>query len=160
MIKSFKDYPNCIYSGFFVRFFAFTVDLIMIGSLRRMTLFYIPKGTLNILLSLMIYLLYFILMTKLNEGQTIGKMIFGIQVICLNEESLTWKTVIIREGFGRYLQKAMVILYVPAMFTPYKQHLVDLLSDTSVVTLELLHLVKGYQLRQTEPISDEFVKEI
>lgn len=154
-MKSFKDYPNCIYTGFFVRFFAFMIDMIMIGSLRRMTLFYIPRGTLRILLSLMIYLLYFILMTKLNNGQTIGKMIFGIQVICLNEESLTWKTVIVREGFGRYLQKAMLILYVPAMFTPYKQHLVDLLSDTSVVTLDLLHLVKDGQIRQSKSISDE-----
>ena len=154
-MKSFKDYPDCIYTGFFVRFFAFMIDMIMIGSLRRMTLFYIPRGTLRILLSLMIYLLYFILMTKLNNGQTIGKMIFGIQVICLNEESLTWKTVIVREGFGRYLQKAMLILYVPAMFTPYKQHLVDLLSDTSVVTLDLLHLVKDGQIRQCKSISDE-----
>ena len=155
MIKSFEDYPDCIYTSFFVRFFAFMIDMIMIGSLQRMALFYMEKGSLRTFLSLIIYLLYFILMTKLNDGQTMGKMIFGIQVICLNEERLTWKTVIVREGFGRYLQKTILILYLLTMFTPYKQHFVDLLSDTSVVTLNLLHLVKDGQTRQTKSISEE-----
>ncbi|HHX59962.1 MAG TPA: RDD family protein [Epulopiscium sp.] len=150
MIKSFEDYPDCIYTGFLIRFFAFTIDIIMIGSLQRMTLFYMEKGTLRMLLSLMIYLLYFILMSKLNDGQTIGKMIFGIKVVCLNEEQLTWKTVIVREGFGRYLQKAMLILYALAIFTPYKQHFVDLLTDTSVVTLNLLNPLEDDQTRQIQ----------
>lgn len=155
MIKSFKDYHHCIYTGFLIRLFAFTVDIIMIGSLQRMTLFYIKEGTLRILLSLMIYLLYFILTTKLNKGQTLGKMIFGIKVVCLNEEELTWKTVIVREGFGRYLQKVIPILYVLTIFTPYKQHFVDLLSDTSVVTLKFLHLLEDSQARQNKYTSDE-----
>lgn len=143
MIKSFKDYPEGIYTGFLIRFFAFMIDIMMISSLQRMTLFYMKEGTLRIFLSLMIYLLYFILMTKLNDGQTIGKLIFGIKVICLNEEKLTWNTVIVREGFGRYLQKVILILYVLTIFTPYKQHFVDLLTDTSVVTLKFLDLVEN-----------------
>ncbi len=145
MIKSFKDYPEGIYAGFLIRVFAFIIDIIMIGALQRITLFYMKEGTLRALLLLTIYLLYFILMTKLNDGQTIGKMIFGIQVICLNEEKLTWNTVIVREGFGRYLQKVIFILYGLTIFTPYKQHFVDMLSDTSVVRLEMLDLVESLE---------------
>lgn len=159
MIKLFEDYPRCIYTGFLIRLFAFTIDIIMIGSLRRMTLFFMTKGMLYTLFSLAIYLLYFILMTKLNNGQTLGKMIFGIKVICLDEEELTWETVIVREGFGRYLQKAIPMLYAIVLFTPYKQHLVDVLGDTSVVTLELLELVEYDKVRDVQPTSDQLVTE-
>ncbi len=159
MIKSFKDYYQYMYTGFLIRFFAFTIDIIIIGSLQRISLFYMKKGTLLTFLSLAIYLLYFILMTKLNNGQTIGKMIFGIKVICLNEEKLTWKTVIVREGFGRYLQKTILILYAITIFTPYKQHLVDLLTDTSVVTLNYFRLLEDEEGRKNKFISDGLVTE-
>lgn len=159
MIKSFKDYYEYMYTGFLIRLFAFTIDIIIIGSLQRISLFYMEEGILLTFLSLAIYLLYFILMTKLNDGQTIGKMIFGIKVICLNEEKLTWKTVIVREGFGRYLQKTILILYAITIFTPYKQHLVDLLTDTSVVTLNYFRLLEDERTRQSKFISDGLVTE-
>ena len=82
------------------------------------------------------------LFRSLNDGQTLGKMIFGIKVVALHEDSLSWKTVLVREGFGRYLQKAILILYTIAIFTPHKQHFVDLLTDTSVVTINFLRLLE------------------
>lgn len=142
MIKSFDDYPNYFYAGFFIRLFAFTIDLIMIGSIQRIGLFFLGDGVLRTALSLMIYLLYFILMTKFTNGQTVGKMIFGIRVIALDEKELSWQTVLVREGFGRYLQKVVLILYGLVIFTPYKQHVVDLLTDTSVVTLNYLRVLE------------------
>lgn len=157
MIKSFKEYPSYFYTGFFIRLFAFIVDLIMITSLQKMVLFSMQEGTLHTFLSLIIYLAYFILMTKFNNGQTIGKMIFGIKVICLNEEELSWKTVIVREGFGRYLQKTIVILYALIIFTPYKQHLVDILSDTSVVTLNFLRVLEDEETRESKGITDPLI---
>ena len=138
MIKSFEDYPDYFYTGFFIRLFAFMIDLIMIGSIERMTLFFLDDGVIRSTLALIIYLLYFILMTKITNGQTVGKMIFGIRVISLNEKELSWGTVIVREGFGRYLQKVVLVLYALVIFTPYKQHVVDLLTDTSVVTINYL----------------------
>lgn len=155
MINSFKDYPEYFYAGFWIRFFAFIVDIIMIGSLQRIMFFYMRPGTLLTILSLFVYLSYFVFMTKLNKGQTIGKMIFGIKVICLKEEKLTWKTVIVREGFGRYLQKVVLILYGITIFTPYKQHLVDMLSDTSVVTINYLRLLEDKQTKEKEAINTE-----
>lgn len=142
MIKSFDDYPDYFYTGFLIRLFAFSIDILMIGSIQRMSLFFLQEGVLRKALSLMIYLLYFILMTKFTNGQTIGKMVFGIRVIALNEEKLSWQTVLVREGFGRYLQKIVLVLYAVAILTSYKQHLADLLTDTSVVTINYLRLVE------------------
>ncbi|GMA54602.1 hypothetical protein GCM10025857_59590 [Alicyclobacillus contaminans] len=51
--------------------------------IERSTDFFSAYG----LFSLVIYLAYFTLLTKLNRGQTIGKMIFGIRVICLTEKN-------------------------------------------------------------------------
>ena len=145
MIKSFEEYPKYFYTGFFIRLFAFLIDLIMIGSIERISLFFLDKGVLRSTLSLMIYILYFILITKFTNGQTIGKIIFGIRVIALNEKKLSWKTVIVREGFGRYLQKVFLILCGLVIFTPYKQHFVDLLTDTSVLNLNSLRQLKDCQ---------------
>lgn len=146
MITNFKYYPSYFYSGFFIRFFAFIVDLIMIESLQRMLIFYLQPGFLKDLFALVIYLLYFILMTKLNDGQTLGKMIFGIKVIALNEEKLSWVTVVIREGFGRYLNKGLFfVMYPITIFTKYKQHPVDKLTDTSVVTINYVTLTKNIE---------------
>lgn len=142
MIDSFEEYPDYIYTGFLIRFFAFLIDLMVIGSIQRLTLFLLDASLLKTLLDLFIYLLYFVLMTKLNDGQTLGKMVFGIKVVALHEKNLSWKTVLVREGFGRYLQKTIFILYTIAIFTPHKQHFVDLLTDTSVVTINFLRLLE------------------
>lgn len=143
MIRRFNDYPDYFYAGFFIRLFAFTVDMIMIQSLSRLLLFYLNQSLLKTVLSLFIYLLYFICMTKFTNGQTLGKMIFGIRVIAINEETLSWTTVLVREGFGRYLQKVLWIMYSLMIFTRYKQHVVDLLTDTSVVTENYLRLLES-----------------
>ncbi|MDU6523945.1 MAG: RDD family protein, partial [Enterococcus sp.] len=90
--------------------------------------------------TLVIYLAYFILLTKLNHGQTIGKMIFGIRVVCFTEAVLSWKTVLVREGACRFILRGSFFMlgYLVAIFTPNKQHLGDYFSDTSVVTINLV----------------------
>ncbi len=87
----------------FIRMFAFLVDLLCIGAITRLTLGIAKNlGWLNFsdsylsiygFTALLIYLAYFILLTKFNHGQTIGKMIFGIRVISFDEEELSWSTV-------------------------------------------------------------------
>ena len=131
----------------------------MIGSIRRMTLFNIEGGFKLTLLSLMVYLLYFIILTKWTNGQTIGKMIFGIRVIELNEEKLSWKTVIVREGFGRYIQKTVMALYLLTIFTPYKQHFVDMLTDTSVETDRYLKLFREDHPEEEDNYYEDLVTE-
>ncbi len=71
-------------------------------------------------------------MTKYFQ-QTIGKMVFGLKVIPLNEKPLSWGTIIFREGIGRYISATITILYAIVAFTPKKQGLHDIFADTSVV---------------------------
>jgi uncharacterized RDD family membrane protein YckC len=157
MIRRFNDYPDYFYAGFFIRLFAFTTDVILIGALSHLFLFFLHDSLVKTVLSLSIYLLYFILMTKFTNGQTLGKMIFGIRVIAINEEKLSWTTILVREGFGRYLQKVLWIMYSLTIFTRYKQHVIDLLTDTSVVTENYLRLLESTTELKEEKTDDETV---
>lgn len=152
--RSYHNFPNYFYAGFWIRAFAFLVDLMCISFISSILLDSVlgfigldmggnrtPYG----IIGLAIYLGYFIFMTKLTNGQTVGKMIFGIQVVCFKEEKLSWTTVLVREGACRFILKSgfFMLGYLPAAFTPTKQHLGDLLSDTSVVTLNSIKAYNG-----------------
>ncbi len=145
----YNDYPNFFYAGFFIRFFSFLVDSIIAGALVRV----IIGGSMNILftsyylpdlahngLKLLITLLYFTIMTYATNGQTLGKMIFGLRVVSFKEERLKLSTVITREFFGRIIHSfgLLRLLYVICAFSPKKQHLADIFADTSVVTENVL----------------------
>ncbi|MED3563637.1 RDD family protein [Bacillus xiapuensis] len=134
------------YAGFWMRFWAYLLDLIVVGSLVRL----LVKPVFRILdisltdfnmfapisiASAVIFYLYFVLMTKYLQ-QTLGKMVFGIKVINLKKESLTWGTVLFREWIGRFISATIIIGYVIAAFLPKKQGLHDLFSDTIVIHVE------------------------
>lgn len=145
-----NDFPHYFYAGFLIRMFAFLIDLLCIGAITRLTLGIAKNlGWLNFsdsylslygFTALLIYLAYFVLLTKLNHGQTIGKMIFGIRVISFDEEELSWSTVLVREGACRFILKFPLLMlgYIPAIFNQKKQHLGDFFTNTSVVTINLI----------------------
>lgn len=155
--KPFHNFPAFFYTGFWIRLFAFLVDLLVIWSLNRLivqSLFLVLRYPLNedsfsafSLSKLAVYLLYFVLFTKATNGQTIGKIIFGIRVVSFKEEKLSWGTVLIRECFGRYILKTFSMIYLMVLFTQEKQHLADFFSDTSVVSE---NLVRASQLSLKE----------
>ena len=150
--KPFHNFPTFFYAGFWLRLFAFLVDSLVIWSLNQLivkTLFLVLRYPLNeepfsafSLSKLAVYLLYFIVVTKWTNGQTVGKIIFGIRVISFKEEKLSWGTVLIREGFGRYILKTFPFIYLMVLFTQEKQHLADFFSDTSVVSENLVRASK------------------
>lgn len=131
------------YSGFWMRFWAYLLDLIVIGSLYRI-LIYPAFRALDIsvdkseifsaasIVTAIVFYLYFILLTKFF-GQTLGKMVFGLKVISLNEKPLTWQTVIFREWIGRYISKLLFIGYIIVAFLPKKQGIHDLFAETIVI---------------------------
>ncbi|WP_449537254.1 RDD family protein [Ferdinandcohnia sp. Marseille-Q9671] len=131
------------YAGFWMRFWAYLLDLLVIGSINRI-LIYPAFRALDIPLSkaeifsaasistAAVFYLYFILMTKFFR-QTLGKMIFGIKVISLDKPNLSWQTVLFREFIGRYISKLFFIGYILVAFLPKKQGIHDLFSDTTVV---------------------------
>lgn len=155
--KPFHNFPTFFYAGFWLRLFAFLVDSLVIWSINRLivqTLFLVLRYPLNddpfsafSLSQLAVYLLYFIVATKWTNGQTIGKIIFGIRVVSFKEEKLSWGTVLIRECFGRYILKTFPFIYLMVLFTHEKQHVADFFSDTSVVSE---NLVRASQLSLKE----------
>lgn len=146
--KPFHNFPSFFYIGFWLRIFAFSIDLLVIWSINRLivqSLFLVLRYPLSeesfsafSLSKLAVYLLYFIVSTKWTNGQTIGKIIFGIRVVSFKEEKLSWGTVLIRECFGRYILKIFPFIYLMVLFTHEKQHLADFFSDTAVVSENLV----------------------
>ncbi|HFE9852313.1 RDD family protein [Enterococcus faecalis] len=151
--NNYGCFPHYVFAGFWVRFFAFLLDLLCIRIITYATigLFYKMMGfdssqsivTFYGIASLVIYLAYFVLLTKLNAGQTIGKMIFGIKVVSFEEEELSWQTILIREGICRFILKSFILLigYLVAAFTPKKQHVGDYFSNTTVVVIHSLEAI-------------------
>ncbi len=134
------------YAGFWMRFWAYLLDLIVIGSIERMLInpifrfLDIPLWEINIfapisISSAVIFYLYFVLMTKFL-GQTLGKMVFGLKVVDLKKNGLSWGTVLFREWIGRFISSTVIVGYIIVAFLPHKQGLHDLFADTSVVHTE------------------------
>lgn len=149
--RFFNDFPSYFFAGFWIRFFAYLVDVLVIRAITQITIGSIYNlanltatnqrfGLYNIC-ALAIYLGYFVLMTKLNHGQTIGKMLFGIRVVSFVEEELSWQTVLIRELCGRYVLQFNLFFYLgylPIVFNKNKQQAADYFAETSVVTINLI----------------------
>ncbi|MGE8206313.1 RDD family protein [Heyndrickxia sp. NPDC080065] len=134
---------NYYFAGFWMRFWAYLLDLIVIASIERLIIKpifrisdipFTDSGmfTPYAIATAITFYLYFILMTKFFS-QTIGKMVFGLKVISFKETKLSWGTIIFREGIGRYISVFIKILYILVAFTPNKQGLHDIFADTSVI---------------------------
>ena len=81
----------------------------------------------------LIFYAYFVLMTRFF-GQTLGKMVFGLRVISLKDQKLSWGAIMFRESiFGRFISGTIIILYVVVGFLPKKQGIHDLFADTTVI---------------------------
>jgi uncharacterized RDD family membrane protein YckC len=141
-----SDTISIRYAGFWMRFWAYLLDLIVVGSIERLIInpifraIEIPLIEFNMfapisIASAIIFYLYFVLMTK-YFNQTIGKMVFGIKVIDLKNDKLTWGTILFREWIGRFISATVVIGYIIVAFLPKKQGLHDLFTETSVIHVE------------------------
>ncbi|MDF2788828.1 MAG: hypothetical protein K0S80_1926 [Neobacillus sp.] len=134
------------FAGFWMRFWAYLLDLIVIGSIERLIInplfriLEIPLVEFNMfapisIASAIIFYLYFVLMTK-YFNQTLGKMVFGLRVVDLKSEKLSWGTILFREWIGRFISATIVVGYIVVAFLPKKQGLHDLFTDTSVIQVE------------------------
>ncbi|WP_442893620.1 RDD family protein [Bacillus sp. 2205SS5-2] len=148
-----KPFNTFVYAGFWMRFWAYLIDLIVVGSLNRIVVYpffrlldfpLIKEGMFSgiALVTAITFYAYFVLMTKYYQ-QTLGKMVLGLRVKALKEESITWGTVLFREIVGRYLSVTTWILYVVVAFTTKKQGIHDLLADTTVIQERHSYVVQG-----------------
>lgn len=131
-------------AGFWIRFWAYIVDLLVLSSVGMLLIkpvfrlfsldvnsssWYAPIS----LVTAILFYLYFVLMTKFFS-QTVGKMIFGIRVVSKGEGKLSWGTVLFREWIGRLISVIPFNLpYIVAAFTPQKQAIHDFIADTIVI---------------------------
>ncbi|WP_231514880.1 RDD family protein [Oceanobacillus salinisoli] len=134
------------YAGFWMRFWAYLADLIIVFSINGIILSplrFLNDGaaidigfwTLSGILSSIVFYLYFVLMTKFYQ-QTLGKMIFGLKVVRSDGEKLSWNDLIFRELVGRFLHRVFFItflLYIVVAFNSEKQGIHDLIAGTRVV---------------------------
>ncbi len=126
-------------AGFWIRTVAFLIDAVVASAFAG--IFASPVNALLLTegsmaakaVSGFFFYLYFVLSTYFTNGQSLGKMITGIRVIHPEEPRLSWTTVVIREGFCRFIQTTFVLLYVITAFSERKRNLGDFLSDTYVV---------------------------
>ncbi len=140
-----ESVPTYQRAGFWMRFWAYLIDLIVIGSISRLIinpifrLFDIPMDNTGIfsaytIVDSIVFFGYFILTSKIL-AQTLGKMIMGLKVVSL-DGVLDWKTVLFREWIGRYISAVLMLGYIVIAFNPKKQGFHDMFSDTVVVLEE------------------------
>ncbi|WP_163538693.1 RDD family protein [Gracilibacillus sp. YIM 98692] len=134
------------YAGFWMRFWAYLADLIIVFSINGILLIpfhFINDGarmdigfwTVTGILSSIVLYLYFLFMTKWFN-QTLGKMIFGLKVIRQDAEPLKWSDLLFREVIGRFIHRVFfitVFLYIVIAFTEQKQGIHDMIGNTRVV---------------------------
>ncbi|WP_047982837.1 RDD family protein [Ornithinibacillus californiensis] len=134
------------YAGFWMRFWAYVIDIVVISSLNGILLSpfkFVNDGiaisvglwTVTGIVGSIVFFAYFLLMTKFF-GQTLGKMILGIRVIREDEQPLRWSDILFREVVGRFIYRVfsfLMLLYIVVGFTDQKQGLHDMFSNTRVV---------------------------
>jgi uncharacterized RDD family membrane protein YckC len=142
----FPEERTAHYAGFWMRFWAYMIDMVIIFSING--LFLSPLGffnqglpleigfwTMKGLLAGIIYYAYFLLMTKFLQ-QTVGKMILGLKVVPHTDRELSWSDLFFREVVGRFIYNVLLILkllYLVVAFTNEKQGLHDMIANTRVI---------------------------
>lgn len=135
--------PDVVYAGFWMRFWAYLADLLVIGSLNRILISPLSMAitgnvfdgsffSFQAIGTTIVFYLYFMLMTRFF-GKTLGKMIFGLRVVSLKEEKISWGTLFFREFIGRFIAKFLFAGYIIVGFLPKKQGLHDIFADTTVI---------------------------
>ncbi|MEN2767815.1 RDD family protein [Ornithinibacillus xuwenensis] len=137
---------NKRYAGFWMRFWAYFIDLLVIFSINGILLSpfkFMNEGiaitvgfwTITGIVGSVVFYTYFLLMTKFF-GQTLGKMILGIKVVREDDQPLKWSDLIFREFIGRFIYRVfsiLLVLYIIVGFTDEKQGLHDMIGSTRVV---------------------------
>lgn len=137
------------FAGFWMRFWAFLADLLIIFSINGILLsplrmindgmdIYISIWTLHGIMGAIVFYLYFLVLTK-KLGQTMGKMIFGLRVIRADHQPLQWSDLIFREVITRFIYKTFFflnLLYLIVAFNKEKKGFHDMVGNTRVVHVE------------------------
>lgn len=153
-------------AGFWVRFWAFLLDGFIISAVAGILvnpIFYLMDWSLSdsvwyapiSIITAIFYYSYFVLMTKFF-GQTLGKMVFGLRVISLKHDQLTWSDVLFRDWIGRIINNIFMPLYILVVILPENQGLHDYFADTTVVHEKIF--IEKVSTPTTLPKQEEYVE--
>lgn len=159
-------------AGFWIRFWAFLLDgfiISAVGGILVNPIFYLMDWSLSdtvwyapiSIITAILYYSYFVLMTKFF-GQTLGKMVFGLRVISLKHDKLTWSDVLFRDWIGRIINNVFIPLYILVVILPENQGLHDYFADTTVVHEKVFiekDVVPIASLKQEEMIENQVQEE-
>ncbi|ALF11817.1 RDD family protein [Parageobacillus thermoglucosidasius] len=132
------------YAGFWMRFWAYLLDLLVVGSINRLLvfpLFHLLDISVErtsmfapaTIATTVTFYAYFVLMTKFFQ-QTLGKMVFGMKVIDESGKPLTWTTVLFREVIGKFIAKTILFIgFLFVAFSEKKKGMHDQFADTLVI---------------------------
>jgi len=141
-----KTVEESIYAGFWIRLWAYLLDLLIVGAVNGIFItpifmFMDSNPTLlsvftiqGLLTAIMAYV-YFAIMTR-YLGQTLGKMVFGLRVVRADGGKLSWSDVFFREVVGRMIHRVLRItnlMYIVVGVHPEKAGVHDLFADTRVI---------------------------
>lgn len=129
------------YAGFFIRWVANFVDILILFIISILVLFGLlvvfPEGTyISFIFPSLVFVIsagYFIVLTY-GMGATIGKRILGLKVISSKGEKLSFRQVVLRETLGKIASGLILgIGYIMAGFTEKKEALHDKIAKTNVI---------------------------
>lgn len=146
------------FGGFWKRYGAFLIDSLLIGAaskiLLNLTVHRLVSPDLAAdswwyeLIKLALFLGYFVGTSLLLEGQTVGKLLLGLKVVNITTGQADQKTLLLRELAGRTILYFAPFLALILMFTPQRQHLIDIACDTAV--LDLRQMAYFEKAKETE----------
>lgn len=153
-----SEWHKPCFGGFWKRYAAFLIDSLLIGAASKiflnLTVHRLVSPDLAVdswwyeLIKLALFLAYFVGTSLLLDGQTVGKLLLGLKVVNITTGQADQKTLLFRELAGRTVLYFAPFLALILMFTPQRQHLLDLLCDTAV--LDLRQMAYFEKARQTE----------
>jgi len=147
VLSAQKPYiQKMIYAGFFPRFWAYLIDLIVLWSLNQIVTNPLINGldlqgvqlgiemfSITNIATSALFFAYFAILTYYFQA-TLGKMIMGLSVDSGVGTSLGWKQVLYREWIGRYINVVLIgIPYVVVLFAKKNRGIHDYFSDTFVI---------------------------
>lgn len=146
-VENTSSPSNVKYAGFWIRWVALMVDIIIITPLIViagivMGIAFFAGGSsvspeaqqiFGAIVNLSITYLYFSLMTY-YKGATLGKMLVGIKVESDDFQKLSFGAVLMREVVGKFISSIIFSIgYIIAAFTAKKQALHDMIAHSVVV---------------------------
>ncbi len=141
-ISSVPQYNSKIFAGFWIRFAAFQIDLLLLSLVLFPLGILIQNSSVNRFLLYLIYLPVSVFMIY-KFGATPGKMFFGVKVVSKKESTIQIGTAILREIVGKLVNLlTLMIGFLIVAFDKDKQGLHDKIASTEVILLKPLSAIK------------------